>query len=383
LNRRFGLLVLLTIAGLPRPGHAQEPPVARDPRSRQVEVHIDVAGSQTAILATADTALELFARLHIIPTIRAVDDVADTDRNRDPAGSGTMRIHAVIDLRSMSAPTVHVTETGSQGVLVRRVLPPSTSFDVTVESAAHIVYAAVDSLLRATETRSAGPASPGGARAVSSTEADPSTVAEGMPRLQGLGLGVDVGIFLAVNAFEGPTPYYGAGANVELRARKPSPRLAVRMSATLYASAHHEVANVDAAIKAVSFRLVPTIEWLRTSTLAGVLGIGPGLDWFRVSPTPPPLTVGQVRQSSSNLDPIVAAVVGARIRLGRALTLTLDLGLDLDCAPRRYVAAGGDNSVDLFAPSRFRPTFTAGLSFPVAGVTRSEEATRAGIERLR
>ena len=382
MSRSFRLLSLIIAVAMPRRGHAQDPPPSPDAQSRRVEVQIDVAGSQTAIRATAETSLELVARLRIIPTMRAVDAIADTDRGDEQAGSASTRIHALIDLRSLSAATVHVTDRASHGVLVHRILPVSPSLDVTVEAAAHIVYAAVDSFLRVAETRGAdrgpvtgGPASP-------RTEAQISATAEEMPTARGLGLGLEAGVFVGANAFEGAAPYYGIGGDLDLRARNVSLRPGVRISATLYAPAHHQVATVDAAIKTVSFRLVPTIEWLRTPALDGFVGIGPGLDWFRVSPTPPPVSVGQVRQKPSNLDPIIAAVVGGRIRLGRELTFTLDVGVDLDVTPRRYVVASGNDSVDLFAPSRLRPSVTAGLSFPVAGARRSEDATRAGIERF-
>jgi hypothetical protein len=347
------------------------------PASQLVDVQIDVAGSQAAVSSMAETTVELLARLQIVPRIRAVGEVIDGGRRVDTPVSSRPLILAFIDLRSTSAPTVRVTEGTAHRLIVDRTLPASASLDLTVEEAAYIVYTVVDSLLRTEETRKADRKPSPTALPPPIAESDAPASGSELTRSPKPRLGLEAGLFLSANAFEGHAPSYGVGANVALGLRNVSPQPAVRLSATTYPTTHHEVAKVDAAVTSMSFRVVPTIEWLRTSTLSGLVGAGAGVDWFRVSPTPPP-SYGQVKARPSNVDPVIATVVGARLRIVADLYFLLDLALDVDCAPRRYIAVANDNSVDLFAPARLRPSVAAGLLFAMANPTQVENAKQMG-----
>ena len=120
-------------------------------------------------------------------------------------------------------------------------------------------------------------------------------------------------------------------------------------------------------------RVVPTFDWLLSREVSAALGLGAGLDSFMVTPLQSP-DVGRAAPAQSALDPILTALVGARVPIsGRAFLAAL-ASLDLDLAPTRFVAHEGAVSRPLLALPRLRPGFTLALDFTLAGERRFSKA---------
>jgi hypothetical protein len=361
LRARAALLLLGVASGsfdLARAETAQTSETS-SPRGR-TDVEVYVMGSPEVFAMTRDTVRELFARLHIVPSVQASDNVEEAVIAGRSQGSAPL-VRAILDMRSRASPDVLVLDGASHRVLQHRILPSSESLEVSVEEASHVIYGVVDSLLRS-------PPPPEPAGAPSSAQAP-----AGKPPSSAAFVGVDAGMFFSADAIAGSTIFYGAGAEVDLGLRRIPLRPSLRLSATLYAPAQEEIAAVDALVRPISFRLVPTIEWVRTPAIAGIVGAGGGLDWFQIDPGSSAPSGAQVADAAQNLDPVVAALVEARIRLRRGLDVLAGFELDVDCAPHRYVVEKGAERDALFLPSRLRPSFALGLSFPIVGPPHFEE----------
>ena len=71
--------------------------------------------------------------------------------------------------------------------------------------------------------------------------------------------------------------------------------------------------------------------------------------------------------TSSVADPILGALLGARIPLAGRLFLDAAFTLDLDLSPRRFVIEHGDRRTTLLELGRFRPALMLGASYSLAG----------------
>jgi hypothetical protein len=327
-------------------------------------VEVFIAASPEAFATASDTMRELLARLHIVPTVQMTDDVNEAALSEPRTSARPPLVRAVVDMRPRS-PSVLVEDGASRRVLVHRVLPPSDSIDVTVEEVSHVVYMAVDSVLR--EPPQAPPPVPAKPPA-------PEAPRSAAPRVAPWGL--DAAMFFAASVSASSRVLYGAGAGLDLGWRGTAPRLSLGVSATVFAPAQYEAATVDALVMPVSLRVAPGIEWLRTSLVAAEIAATTGLDWFRVEPGSSQAPGARIEETTANLDPTVGAAARARVRLRGGVDLLAGLALDFDCYPHRYVVAAGGDYRELFLPPRWRPSLVAGLTFPVAGSAHFEETRR-------
>jgi hypothetical protein len=113
-------------------------------------------------------------------------------------------------------------------------------------------------------------------------------------------------------------------------------------------------------------RLVPFVEWAPADRLLLQLGGGVGADFLRFDPEhPPPGAEALGTQRSTAF--VLTTHVGAKLGLSESVVLFATFGIDVDTAPRRYVAEYGSLRETIFELSSVRPQGLMGLAFSLAG----------------
>jgi hypothetical protein len=170
-GRRLVWLALLCAPGLPARARASEPPQASPSAPSVVRVY--VAGPPAAVARARVTVTELCSRLELSAVVlEAQSDAVLATPSKDAFAE------AFIDLRGGSVPRVIVLQGDTRRELERRTLPASSSLELAVEEAAHVLYMAVESALRAREARNEAAAAGGaGAGATGAGRAGASSAA--------------------------------------------------------------------------------------------------------------------------------------------------------------------------------------------------------------
>jgi hypothetical protein len=375
----LGVLAAELAVAAPAPAlPAEAAPLPR----RIVEIHVE--GDRATLERVRAAAGELLSEISVTPVVVA-DGVPAVPGER----SESPFVSAYFDFRDTPA-TIVIVDGASRRELDRRSLPPDTTLEAAVESAVHVLFMLVESLLDeqaapSSETPSTPiPAEQGaskddvkdtaprehpapvattppgaGTRAAPRQDTGVSEVHASGRREPPLGLGV--GVLARVLHFGAGQMLPSAGAELELSFSRMRPRL----GAVWYfaASTPFVLSSPDATAKLYPFSsgLLPNVEFDLGEDFSAIAGAGVVLTWFSLSSAGPPGAV--VGHSTGGVDTALSAMVGVRARTGPRFSLTLLGALDYDLEPRSFVAFdGGGGRHVLGALAQWRPS----LSFVVA-----------------
>jgi hypothetical protein len=319
-----------------------------------------VAGSAEALSGSRDAIQDQCARTNVAVVVRDAAGADEALLGQSPAPG---LAEAYIDLRPGTAPRVVVIDAETRKDLERRTLPEGSSLEISIETMAHVVCAAVESSLA---TRAvAPPVTP---------ERAPQSAA---PRSLELGSQWDsqLGLFMIAANF-GAGFRAGAGASAGLTHGTGTLRWGALMTVAGYPATDVEGAGGVASLATIGARLMPTVEWHANPALSAFLGLGGGADWVRVSARqPPPGAVGQ--SAGSSVDAVASAMLGARLHLGNGVAVLLALDADADLSRHRYVIQTPQGNQTFFEPARVRPVALAGLTVSLGGRSPSRPQQEA------
>jgi hypothetical protein len=386
--------------------------VAEDGRASSL-VRVYVAGPPEAVLRTRATMRELLARIQVDVVVEAAPDdtvLAGT------APDGVAR--AFLDFRSLSAPQVALLQSGPDHDVVRRTLPASSSLEVSIEEAAHILYAAVE----ASRDASVNPAATGvvnessGARE-SPTNSPPPGDAHGpsgdtesvsneptqaparsaasplkeehhlRPPAQGetdhpaasaedhaptkatearasaLAFDAAASVFGGVSSFASDAVLPGVGGAVDVCFGRASLRPGAMFSFGMFFPSTVSRQGMSGSLRAESLRLLGLAEWAPWKRLGFAFGAGGGVDHVTFDPGASSSMVVS-DGAASRYDPVLQGLVDARFRLSGAFAVFALAAADIDLKPHHYdIDTGGQTPTTFFSLPRVRPTALAGLTY--------------------
>lgn len=367
-------------------------------------VEIEVTGSAAAVERLKASAVESLARLGV--TAQVGPRVRGAPRNTE--SPPLARVY--VDLDEPTQPELVIVDGRSRRELSRRSLPASTSLETSIEAVSLVVYMVVQGLLVDSAERAAGgdgssavePAPPNGpetgppragaaagedavsapvqaaparatqkprpAGAATRSEAGvdrpsddelASQPAAGARGAGGSGLAFGGGALLRLATLDNERALTGAGVSLEAWNRGWS---APRFGACVFVAGHWptEVGHAGAAaeLTVVSLRAMPAVATPLGGSVTSLLAAGGGVDWLH--------TAGDadsgVASSPAVVDAVLSVLAGLRLTLAPALSLSAAASLDVDLAPRRFVALEGEARHELLALSRVRPSLLLGIS---------------------
>jgi hypothetical protein len=359
---------------------AKTPPVVR----------VFVAGSPAAVSGTRDALRDRCARPDLNVSVEDAASVAGAGVAGDawsigtgdagasapsadavpgaPEGSGSSREAVAlgaghptdfavgyVEISSNAASRVVVVDGRTQAELERRSLAPAPSLEMSLETVAQIICAAIDSTLA---TRARAPATnplppplppPHGA----AFEPLPATP-EGSALLGwagAFGAGSDYGA-----GFRG-----GVGGLFGGTLGSKAWRASLLVTGTYFPSSTLEREGASASLGLFGGRLLPAAAFRASTDVELVLGAGGGFDWFRVSADKPP-PGGTAQNGTNSVDPMLSALLATRLKLSTHFGFWLGAAVDLDLNPHRYVNEASGEPVTFFEPPRLRGTGQAGLA---------------------
>jgi hypothetical protein len=179
---------------------------------------------------------------------------------------------------------------------------------------------------------------------------------------------LDVAVFAAAGPIaksSGVAPRVGGGAIVALSSSSLRPSLGLYGS---YAPPFETGSDViRARTSFASFRAIPAIEILKTSSIALDLGAGGGFDVLTVTPQTDVLPSSLLGSSTSNVDVIATSMLTLRADIVPSVFFFASAGVEIDLLTRPYVVKQGRESEELFAPWSVRPTLALGFAFTAIG----------------
>ena len=352
------MLVVSLLAATAAPCAAATAPIVR----------VYVAGSEEAVSGSREAIEDQCARSYVAVVVR---DAAGADEALLAQSPATGLAEAYIDLRAGSAPRVVLVDSETRKTLERRSLPEGASLEISIETAAHVVCAAVESLL-ATRAPAPAPAAP----------PTPPVVPE-IPPESGAAAPLPLGprwtsqleLFAAGASF-GAGFQAGGGASFGLSHGRGPLRFGASLAVLGYPATDVESAGGVAKFGLLGARLLPTIEWHATQLLTAFAGLGVGADWIRVAAEqPPPGAVPQA--ASTNVDAIASGMMGVRLQLAGRVAALLALDADIALTRHRYVIETPQGSQTFFEPARVRPVALAGLCVSLTAPARPSARTQA------
>jgi hypothetical protein len=315
-------------------------------------VRVYVAGPDAAVSGSRDAIQDLCSRSNVAVVVR---DAAGADEALLATSHAPGLAEAYVDLRPGTAPRVVVVDGETRRDLERRTLPDDASLEVSIETVAQVVCAAVESSLA---TRAA-PAPPPVVHEAPVEGAPVKAVRLGSEWASQLDLFAAAADFGA--GFRG-----GAGASLGLSHGRGALRLGALLSFSGYPATEVDGAGGVASFGSVGARLLPTLEWRSNQALTPFVAFGGGIDWVRITAgQPPPGTEGQ--GTGSSVDPILSGMFGVRLHLGAGVAALFALGADADLSRHRYVIRTPESSQSFFEPARVRSVGLLGLSLALDG----------------
>jgi hypothetical protein len=333
-------------------------PAAEPPAVGRI-VEIRVSGDSAALARVRITARELLLRLDVQPNVKALEEP------ETPRTEAVPLVIAYVDLRNTATPSIDIEDGQTRQGLTQRRLSDVTSLETGVEAVLHVLYLAVESRLQVGVERSAPAPSPPPKKPVPPPQPHAESKASHF--------GFDVGPLLRLTSLGGARIVPGGGVGLEPRADFGRAQAGLLVSATLHGTSELVFERGEVALRPVQVRVVPTFDWLFSRELAGCLGLGAGLDSLLVTPLEEP-DAGNSVGAQSALDPMLTALIGARVPVSRRVFLAAMASLDLDLAPTSFVARRGMETRPLLQLPRLRGGFTLALSFTVAGERRFSKA---------
>jgi len=319
-------------------------------------VSVYVAGSPEAISATQGAVQELCLRSSVAVTVR---DAAGADEALLATSHEHGLAQAYVDLRPGTPPRVVIVDAETHQELARRVLPESSSLEMSIETVAHIVCSAVESSLATRVQRSSEPGQERRRRARGGSGIESQLTAFASGENFGAGFRGGVGGALALSAGRGPLR---AGALL-LVAGYPATQL--------------NAADGVASFSSLGARLLPMLEWHASRTAVAFAAAGVGADRFGVvAQSAPPGAVAQTPPAT--IDSVASGMLGMRLQFSPRIGAQLALEADIDLSRHRYVIDSGQGRQVFFEPARVRPVGLLGLCVSFGGP--AEEPDAAPIE---
>jgi len=311
-------------------------------------VRVYVAGSEEAVSGSRDAIQDLCSRSNVAVVVR---DAAGADEVLLATSRAPGLAEAYVDLRDGTPPRVVVVDAETRQDLERRTLPEGASLEISIETIAHVVCAAVESTLAARMAAAAK------ARAV---PAPPPAIAPEKPRAEPERWHARASVF-ASGANFGAGFRAGVGAGLGLNYSRARWRFGAFLGVIGYPAAPVENTDGLASFGLLGLRAMPLLEWQPAPPLTAFGGVGGGLDWIDVSgERPPPGAMSN--PSTRAVEPIVTGMVGLRLALGSSVSVLFALDTDLVLTRHSYVIQTPDGIRPFFEPSRVRPMGLAGLS---------------------
>jgi hypothetical protein len=300
------------------------------------------------------TARELLMRLDVQPNVKTIDEPETAVSEPTPL------VIAYVDLRTVASPSIDIEDGQTREELTRRSLTDVSSLETGVEAVLHVLYLAVESKLQVGVEPT--PAPPPAAKKPAPPPAPPAAPEPSH-------FGFDVGPLLRLSSLGNTRIVPGGGVALEPRADFGRAQASLLVSAVLHGTTELAFAHGEAEVRPLQFRVIPTFDWLLSSEVSGCVGLGAGLDSLMVTPVQPP-DVGMVTRSQSAVDPVVTAMLGARVPISGRVFMAALASLDIDAAPTSFVAHEGAMTRSILQLPRLRGGFTLALGFTAAGERR-------------
>ncbi|HET7538493.1 MAG TPA: hypothetical protein VFK05_01430 [Polyangiaceae bacterium] len=331
-------------------------------------VRVYVAGSPEAVSRSRDAIQDLCSRSNVAVVVR---DAAGADEALLATSHAPGLADAYVDLRADTPPRVVVVDGESRQDLERRTLPEGVSLEISIETMAHVVCAAVESSLAA-RAAAAPKVVPPKAPAPPAPPEPPKEVAEAPAERARWHTRASL---FASGANFGAGIRGGGGAEFGLSYGRARWRFGALLGVLGYPAADIESADGLADFALVGGRAIPLLEWQAARPLTVFAGVGVGVDWIKVSgELPPP---GAVSSPTEKVwEPLASGVIGLRLTLGRGLSAFLALDTDVALVHHRYVIETEGGTKPFFEPSRVRPMGLAGFSLALDGGGEASGARR-------
>jgi len=320
-------------------------------------VRVYVAGSPDAVSGSRDAIQDLCSRSNVAVVVR---DAAGADEALLATSHAPGLADAYVDLRPGTPPRVVVVDGDTRQDLERRTLPEGVSLEVSIETSAHVVCAAVESSLAARAAMSAKAVAVPAPKLEEPTDATrpPERPERWHTRASLFASGADFGAGFRA----------GVGAGFGLNYGRAPWHFGAIFNVIGYPSADVESADGLASFGLVGVRAVPLIEWQIASPLTAFAGVGAGLDWSQISgERPPPGSMSSPTQRV--LEPIATGMLGLRVMLGSGISALFALDADVALTHHSYVVQTPEGNEPFFEPSRVRPMALAGLSLSLGGTS--------------
>jgi len=319
-------------------------------------VRVYVAGSPEAVSGSRDAIQDLCSRSNVAVVVR---DAAGADEALLSTSRAPGLAEAYVDLRGGTPPRVVVVDAESRQDLERRTLPEGASLEISIETMAHVVCAAVESSLAARTAAAV--------KAVPAPKAEEPTRPERPPERAARAQRWETRASLfAAGANFGSGFHAGVGAGFGLNHGQAPWHFGAIFGLIGYPTADVHGANGLADFELVGVRAVPLLEWQAASPLTVFTGVGGGLDWIQVSgEQPPPGSMSSPPEQV--LEPVATGTLGLRLMLGRGISALLAFDVDVALSHHSYVVQTPDGYQPFFEPSRVRPMALAGLSLSLGG----------------
>jgi len=342
LGRRVGYVLAVSVTAVTHAGFGSgAPPIVR----------VYVAGSEEAVTGSRDAIQDRCSRSNVAVVVR---DAAGADEALLGSSRAPGLAEAYVDLRVGTPPRVVVVDGDSGQDLERRTLPEGASLEISIETMAQVVCAAVESSLaaRATIMASVARQKPVAAKPERRLESEARWQARASLFASGanFGAGFRAGLGAGLGVTRGRAPFHWGGF----------------LSVIGYPAVGVQGADGLASFGLFGVRLLPLLEGQASRKVTAFAGVGGGGDWVQVNGVrPPPGAISS--NSDTSFEPMASAMIGLRLLLGRGLTAWVALDADVDLERHRYVVRTSEGNESFFQPSRVRPLALAGLSLSLGG----------------
>ncbi|HET9957595.1 MAG TPA: hypothetical protein VFQ61_24025 [Polyangiaceae bacterium] len=280
-----------------------------------------------------------------------------------------------VDLRSLSRVSVVMFDGAGSRELSRRVLPEASSLEVSTEATSYVISTQLQTYLRTRAPRESRPpvAKPPARAPEARKRQTPDTVSSNAPAF----FQAEIEAQGRLGWLHADQASVGFALGALARARRPglSPQLQLLLAGYLpeRISRGELVANWWLG----SLRLLPGFEWRFGPSLSFVLGLGGGVDWFRLTPVDDPDRA--VRGNAvRRVTPVLTGVLGLGLSFVGAGRWLIGVNSDLELAPTRYVAEAGPERRTFLIHNGLRPQVFSGVSFPLGAAPESPRARSAG-----
>jgi hypothetical protein len=361
----FGALLAIALASVAADARADDAaPTAAEAAPRRV-VRLVIAGDDAEAAGALEASVrELVARLDLTVEASRAERL-DLDAPALAETTGGELATAWVDMRATRATTAIVD--GRTGrVVARRSLERDRSTAIVVEELAHIIHASVEELADVERHRPPTPApAPPRPQPEPPVRTDPARVANGPPRW-----GLDGGGFFAGRAFgTGAEAVVGGGGLVGAALGRAGFRPALWLIGTYHVAFDIRGQRVDVHAKAAAIRIAPTLRLFGGEKWLVEAGPEGGFDvmWTTPRANSTGLPTGRLGEESTDVSPVMGAIVAAHLSVGTSADLLLAFSTDIDLSPHRFVVTEGAEIEPLFVPWRIRPALLLGFTFNLAG----------------